>query len=800
MLFQELCFILFVSWIPLVVANSCNADSHVDLTGVTRAGSSACASTFESNPASLCTADSTTGQTLEIPRCATSCDTTTLSTVSCVSHCATGFVCCVSAGNACLPVGEECPCPDCADTIPAESSCSTGASFLITKGGGSINCCTKAPPSPPPSAFPSPPPSASPSTPPPPPSPSPPPPSASPSTPSSSPSPPPSSSPSPPRPLFTGLQAYPDTLKLETNGDCKTARFWISDPVIVPPSAVDRFVRLTFQSTHFTFTPSVVQWDAQPIDSWKQFYDVNVCTLQGQTQAGGVFTDLVTLRSDSELYAGLIPNFNIQIAGTPSPPPSATPTPPPSASPSPPTPTLPPSNTWIHAASLADTSKMTLLQIDANFLQTIDFSDSSSILKQNDYIYFERRLGPTAQIICLPTTEGPNGNFLTQRLTIQITLVPGYYFCCLIQNGLTYPHVHTSLHATAIAPSSPPAPPPTVCVNGMEWTENAHPVDATCLHPTQPPSTHLVDRCACVEGMYMQDGGCVEPNDCDIFSPSPPPPRAPPPHPPTPPLIPNSYSPSASSPCTAQQDIQNKNYCYDRLFSSSMCELDERVRCPEKCGRCNRIFLTDTATNSYVKIEFVFSTPIEKFDRPVFRQRFASSLEISEFSIDERIAQGSSKVNVDIFSIDGSAFAAASIGNKFNEIFTKLSDTDDILGHEATEMSIELMIPEPSPPPPPRSPPRSPPLVPPTTPPLSPPLSPPLPPLPTLPPGTEDDDSNTGAVVGAVAGSIVFVVFVTIVAHCATTRKGGGENAKTAATAESKPLVVTAARPFSFSL
>jgi len=233
-----------------------------------------------------------------------------------------------------------------------------------------------------------------------------------------------------------------------------------------------------------------------------------------------------------------------------------------------------------------------------------------------------------------------------------------------------------------------------------------------------------------------------------------------------------------------------------------MCELDERVRCPESCGRCNRIFLRDPATNSYVKIEFVFSTPIEKFDRPVFRQRLSSSLEISEFSIDERIAQGSSKVNVDIFSIDGSAFAAALIGNKFNNVFTKLSDTQGILGHEATHMSIELIIPEPSPPPPPRSPPRSPPLVPPTTPPLSPPLSPPLPPLPplpTLPPGTEDDDSNTGAVVGAVAGSIVFVVFVTIVVQCATTRKRGGEQKKTAATAESKPLVVTAARPFSLS-
>jgi hypothetical protein len=181
----------------------------------------------------------------------------------------------------------------------------------------------------------------------------------------------------------------------------------------------------------------------------------------------------------------------------------------------------------------------------------------------------------------------------------------------------------------------------------------------------------------------------------------------------------------------------------------------------------------------------------------------AESLQISEAQVKETIAAGSTIVEVDIFTVEGTPAAAVEIGNLFYQVFADISDTVELLGHTATSMSATLSIPEPSPPTPPETPPPTPPVSPPPPPPPNAPPSPPTPPL--LPPPTEpsSSDSNTATVVGVVVGSLIFIVFVSVVAYVATKEKGAEGDGKGAAavaatiglSAERRPLVFTATAP-----
>jgi len=191
-------------------------------------------------------------------------------------------------------------------------------------------------------------------------------------------------------------------------------------------------------------------------------------------------------------------------------------------------------------------------------------------------------------------------------------------------------------------------------------------------------------------------------------------------------------------------------------------------------------------TNSFIKIKFVFNTKIQQFSRPVFRKRIAESLQISEAQVKETLASGSTIVEVNTFTTEGTAAAAVELGNTFNQVFKDISDTVELLGHVATEMSATLSIPEPSPP----TPPATPPQVPPHTPPPSPPPHTPPEPLPP-PTGPPSSDTNTAAVAGVIVGSLIFIIFVTVVAHVST--KSNEKAAPTGLPAESKPLVLTTA-------
>ena len=612
--------------------------------------------------------------------------------------------------------------------------------------------------------------------------------------------PPPSSSPSPPpsRPVndqWQRIQFYPSSIKL-ANMECKTIEVWLAEPLI-SPDVHNPLLVLRFESDHTTFNPVFVEWSSEIADDWKTGRTVNVCANTSLVH-GTRDDNAVTTHTASELYHGWNPNLVISLIGSPVPPPSSSPlAPPPSASPlppspvpvSPPSPNKPPSSTWLRATSLADVPTTGTIEAYAYVSQTIDFSDSSSLLKESDYVYFNLITGPGAEFTCETTLQGDKGSYVTADRTVHVTLQPGFHYCCLNQNGIAYPHFHISIHAKAIAPSSPPAPEQEVCVNGTEWRLNVHPDDQTCLNPNLVPSTQLVDRCACPTGRYMQFGSCVDPNECTLVSPRPPPPSAPPPQPPTPPLMPNSYSPQASTPCDFQQEDENKQYCYDRQWSTLVCALDGGIRCPERCGICKRVIRDNPITNSFIKIKFVFNTEIQKFDRPVFRRRIAESLQISEAQVKETLAAGSTIVEVHTFTVEGTASAAVELGNTFNQVFKDISDTVELLGHVATEMSATLSIPEPSPP----TPPETPPPVPPHTPqPLLPPHTPPQPPEPSAPPtGPSSSDTNTAAVAGVVVGSLIFIIFVTVVAHVSTKSNEKGAAAPTGVPAESKPLVLT---------
>ena len=101
-------------------------------------------------PIHYCATNDETGAALEYPRCAASCTTAGLAT-SCVGLCAVGTYCCASTGGSCIPLGETCPCPDCA--VPfADGGCAAGDAmyFEIETGNHATKCCAPHPPSPPP--------------------------------------------------------------------------------------------------------------------------------------------------------------------------------------------------------------------------------------------------------------------------------------------------------------------------------------------------------------------------------------------------------------------------------------------------------------------------------------------------------------------------------------------------------------------------------------------------------------------------------------------------------------------------
>ena len=100
-------------------------------------------------PIYYCERNDETGVALAYPRCAGACTTAALAT-SCLGLCATGTYCCASTGGSCIPLGETCPCPDCATPLD-DGHCAEGdpSYFEVETGGSATKCCAPSPPSPP---------------------------------------------------------------------------------------------------------------------------------------------------------------------------------------------------------------------------------------------------------------------------------------------------------------------------------------------------------------------------------------------------------------------------------------------------------------------------------------------------------------------------------------------------------------------------------------------------------------------------------------------------------------------------
>jgi len=100
-------------------------------------------------PIYYCERNDETGVALAYPRCAAACTTAALAT-SCTGLCATGTYCCASTGGSCIPLGETCPCPDCATPLD-DGHCeeSDPSYFEVETGGSATKCCAPSPPTPP---------------------------------------------------------------------------------------------------------------------------------------------------------------------------------------------------------------------------------------------------------------------------------------------------------------------------------------------------------------------------------------------------------------------------------------------------------------------------------------------------------------------------------------------------------------------------------------------------------------------------------------------------------------------------
>ena len=141
--------------------------------------------------------------------------------------------------------------------------------------------------------------------------------------------PPPPAAPSPPLappPLRPPYNPLPDTARgpVDFNpseltlapGECGHALASLTDPIIVP-TVSNRTLTLEFSGElDLTFTPAVLLWDDSNPNEFLDKLEVEVCATA--VAAAGRYTRFLTLDSESELYRGFLPGFDIVVSGTPS--------------------------------------------------------------------------------------------------------------------------------------------------------------------------------------------------------------------------------------------------------------------------------------------------------------------------------------------------------------------------------------------------------------------------------------------------------------------------------------------------
>ena len=311
-------------------------------------------------------------------------------------------------------------------------------------------------------------------------------------------------------------------------------------------------------------------------------------------------------------------------------------------------------------------------------------------------------------------------------------------------------------------PHSPPTAPP-LCTNGRIYRNLVGAVELTCDFPIPNSSQQLVSRCAC-RGDELFDasvtGVCLIAHDCPAAEPAPPPPPTPLPPPPIPPLFPRAIH-ALTPTCTSNQELQNKNYCYDRLFSQLVCQYDAGVHCPERCRRCTRAF--PNLLESYVvQIVFSIDSAIEDFDTDTFNVRLADTLGVSAAPIVTLLRIGSIFAETTIPTMAGTYDAASTLAQSASAAFADQTSTSTKL--EVGVLSTpEIRIVAPrssssSPSPSPSSPPLSPSPSP--QPPPSLPHSPHSP-SPHSPSGGSSGFSPTATIIGiCVAALVILIVLI----------------------------------------
>lgn len=236
-------------------------------------------------------------------------------------------------------------------------------------------------------------------------------------------------------------------------------------------------------------------------------------------------------------------------------------------------------------------------------------------------------------------------------------------------------------------PPSPSAPPPS-CSGGKTWVPDSPLVQPTCAVPNPTPSGYFVDRCACPgEELFDEAAGqCVDPVECPARSLPPPPPLNPPPSP-YPPLYPNNSPDPPDDVCTAEQEAQNQPYCYHADFVPDICEYDDGIYCPERCGVC-RIEYADPARNHAAQIDVIADAAIETINIPDVKQRLADALGISAARISIALSGASVRVLITIATVEGSPVAAEETAEAARKILETKEAASTVLGLSVEETSV----------------------------------------------------------------------------------------------------------------
>lgn len=303
------------------------------------------------------------------------------------------------------------------------------------------------------------------------------------------------------------------------------------------------------------------------------------------------------------------------------------------------------------------------------------------------------------------------------------------------------------------SPTPHPPPPTPECSGGQVYTQSTVAIQPTCADPSPSQPVTIVSRCACPTGMLLHEGQCIDAISCPMVSPSPPPPPYPPSPSPPPPQQPLFSPPSTLPNCTAAQEEQNKEFCYNAEFGQSVCAMDGGFHCPERCGLCKRAF-ADPTESTTVGVQVGVDQTVDEFQPMPFRQKFADAMAISVNAIEIQVSAGSTIVDMTIATVEGTADAAQALQTKVAATLSDPSTAGNVLGVPVTSIASTVLAQSPYGPPP------SPPL--PSPPPLPrPPPSPPRPP----PPESDDNSGLFGIILSSVAGALILAL-VAFVCFC----------------------------------